>query len=55
MQVTRLYTDTNGESHFEDTPVMMEQEHIMGYYSDPMTDLNMRTSRTCVRTVPGIS
>ena len=33
MDVTRIYTDENGTSHFETYTMVMEESSVMGFYS----------------------
>jgi len=37
MDVTRLYTGDDGQSHFEDVPVEMVDQEMRGLISDPWT------------------
>jgi quercetin dioxygenase-like cupin family protein len=34
MEITRLYTDNNGESHFDVTPVIMEEKSDLGFFAE---------------------
>ncbi|MDX2359463.1 MAG: hypothetical protein QNK23_01565 [Crocinitomicaceae bacterium] len=43
MNVTRIFTDTGGGSHFELVPILMEDQSDMGYFSTPIT--NMKSMR----------
>ncbi len=36
MEITSVYTDVNGQSHFEMLPVLMENKTEMGFISDPI-------------------
>ena len=39
MEITQLYTDVNGESHFEEVPVLMEDKYDMGFFSEPQENV----------------
>ncbi|MFT5860269.1 MAG: hypothetical protein ACI865_002378 [Flavobacteriaceae bacterium] len=39
MEVTRLYTDSNGQTCFEKLPILMEETSEIGYYSTPKTNV----------------
>ena len=41
MEITRIYTDTEGNSHFEMWPVIMENESTFGFMSSP--ELNVKS------------
>ena len=34
LEITRVFTDINGNSHFENEPVTMELKSIMGFHSE---------------------
>ncbi|MEL6676273.1 MAG: hypothetical protein AAFR61_28965 [Bacteroidota bacterium] len=35
MEITRIFTDNQGDSHFEEIPVLMEDQTEIGYFSRP--------------------
>lgn len=39
MEITELYTDASGESHFEKLPVIMNEKDHMGFFSEPRTNI----------------
>ncbi|MDX2360819.1 MAG: hypothetical protein QNK23_08440 [Crocinitomicaceae bacterium] len=39
MTIARIYTDTEGGSHFEEVPIIMEDKSGLGYFSKSMTNL----------------
>lgn len=40
MECTRIYTDSMGDSHFENDPINMEEKDTFGYFSDPVSNVN---------------
>jgi uncharacterized protein YjlB len=39
MNISRIFTDSEGGSHFELVPIIMEEQSDMGYFSTPITNL----------------
>lgn len=43
MNIARIFTDSEGGSHFELIPILMEEQSGIGYFSSPIT--NMKSMR----------